>query len=332
MIERTPQTPPVIKPVEDTERPLWSVMIPSYNCLNYLKETLESVLIQDPGPEFMQIEVIDDASTEGDMEALVREVGKGRVGYYRQPENVGSLRNFETCLNRAKGHYIHILHGDDMVKFGFYREIESLFSKYPSAGAAFCKNSFMNRMGNEQAFSSSIMEEAGIIPDWLEQISLVNHCQPPAVVVKREVYEKLGSFYAVHYGEDWEMWCRIAANYDVAYTPKCLAMYRSHPNNITTRSHLAGQSIRDIEKVIGIIQSYLPVEKRRKMVEESKKNFSNLFSTVAAKNFYGNKKVYLNLAYKSFLLNKNKKTAYFLTRIALSFILGNPMPNSTKNS
>jgi glycosyltransferase involved in cell wall biosynthesis len=64
----------------------------------------------------MQIEVVDDGSTDADKEALVKQTGKGRVEYYRQPENVGSLRNFETRLNRATGHYIHILHGDDKSK------------------------------------------------------------------------------------------------------------------------------------------------------------------------------------------------------------------------
>ena len=28
--------------------------------------------------------------------------------------------------------------------------------------------------------------------------------------------------------EDWEMWVRIAAHYDVAYTPEILAEYRLH--------------------------------------------------------------------------------------------------------
>jgi cellulose synthase/poly-beta-1,6-N-acetylglucosamine synthase-like glycosyltransferase len=35
---------------DDVPRPLWSVMIPVYNCANYLRETLASVLIQDPDP------------------------------------------------------------------------------------------------------------------------------------------------------------------------------------------------------------------------------------------------------------------------------------------
>lgn len=49
-----------ILPVADGEpRPLWSVMIPTYNCASYLRETLASVLAQDPGPDLMQIAVVD---------------------------------------------------------------------------------------------------------------------------------------------------------------------------------------------------------------------------------------------------------------------------------
>src|SRR5450432_1899209 len=102
MIERIPQSPPVIKPVGDSiKRPLWSVMIPTYNCSEYLVETLQAVLAQAPSADMMQIEVVDDCSTDTDVEALVKKIGKGRVGFFRQTENVGSLRNFETCLNRS---------------------------------------------------------------------------------------------------------------------------------------------------------------------------------------------------------------------------------------
>src|SRR3954465_5734907 len=108
LINRIPEVPPIIDPLPfEVTRPKWSVMIPTYNCIHYIKETIESVLSQDRGPAEMQIEGIDDFSTDGDMEALVREVGKGRVTYFRQKENRGSLRNFETCLQRAKGHWIH---------------------------------------------------------------------------------------------------------------------------------------------------------------------------------------------------------------------------------
>src|SRR5699024_2853393 len=102
---RIPLCPPPILPIRERaeKTPLWSVMIPVYNCSEYLQEAMGSVLIQALAPEKMQIEVCDDASTDADVEKWVGEIGEGRVIYYRQTENVGSLRNFETCLNRAKG-------------------------------------------------------------------------------------------------------------------------------------------------------------------------------------------------------------------------------------
>jgi glycosyltransferase involved in cell wall biosynthesis len=43
--------------------PLWSVMIPTFRCARFLRQTLASVLSQDPGPDVMQIDVVDDGSS-----------------------------------------------------------------------------------------------------------------------------------------------------------------------------------------------------------------------------------------------------------------------------
>jgi len=122
-------------------------MIPAYNCLAYLREALENVLDEAPGPAQMQITVVDDASTDGDVGAVVKAVGRGRVGYFRQPVNRGSLRNFETCLNLARGEWVHLLHGDDRVTPGFYAEIEMLLRRHPEAGAAFTNVTYIHPSG-----------------------------------------------------------------------------------------------------------------------------------------------------------------------------------------
>src|SRR5688572_18282566 len=98
-------------------------MIPAYNCAGFLVEAINSVLVQDPGEKIMQIQVVDDYSTDTDVRQLVQDVGRGRIEYFRQPQNVGSVRNFETCLNRSRGRIIHLLHADDKVKPGFYKKL-----------------------------------------------------------------------------------------------------------------------------------------------------------------------------------------------------------------
>lgn len=77
---------PKIAPVTEGEkRPFWSVMIPTYNNTKFLEQALQSILAQDPGPDEMQIEVIDDGSTKDDPEEIVRKIGKNRVIFCRYP-------------------------------------------------------------------------------------------------------------------------------------------------------------------------------------------------------------------------------------------------------
>lgn len=320
MKERIPQEPPCIEKLPPGTRPLWSVMIPVYNCLPYLQIALESVLAQDPGEETMQIEVVDDASTDGNIAGLVETIGQGRVKYFRQQNNVGSLRNFETCLIRSKGQYVHLLHGDDGVVPGFYSAIGALFVQFPQAGAAFCRSAYIDASGKQIGQTGIILQEPGIIPNWLRQIAKVNLLQPPSMVVKRSVYEDLGGFYAGYYGEDWEMWCRIATKYSVATTPDCLAMYRVHSQNISAHAHHTGQSQKDIARFIEIISSYLPEGERAGIKNEALKNYANHFSGIAVKNFQADKKKNFQMALAAFRFHRNKQTFRNLIRIIYATI------------
>lgn len=323
-LNRIPDEPPVIKPLKGEEpRPVWSVMIPTYNCSRYLEATLKSVLAQDPGPTLMQIEVVDDCSTDEDIAALVATIGKGRVSFYQQPENRGSLRNFETCLNRAKGQFVHLLHGDDLSGQGIYEEATRLFAAYPDAGAICTGFSYINEQGVEINKSQALQTETGIIKNWLAQIATGQKMQPPAVLVRRSVYEKLGGFFGIHYGEDWEMWVRIAASFPVVYTPDKLAYYRVHTANITSRYFLSCQHIQDIAKVIELIQPYLPAQERSKLKRQARYNWSLYFARTSDMTYhkYNAPAQALNQAGKAFRMHQNKVTFFFLCKNLLKIML-----------
>ncbi|MDO7885543.1 glycosyltransferase family 2 protein [Hymenobacter cheonanensis] len=318
--ERIPSTPPVINTVpKNISRPLWSVMIPVYNCINYLRETLECVLKQDAGPEQMQIAVIDDCSTDGDIEALVREIAGDRIEYYRQSENQGSLRNFETCLNRSVGHLVHLLHGDDQIMPGFYAEINQLFNKFPEAGAAFTNIAHVQSDGKLMYLHKKLSADTCILDDFLVQNAKQLLVQPPAIVVKRSVYEQLGGFYAVHYGEDREMWTRISAHFPIAYSPRYFAKYRYYTeNSITKQSILTGRNIYDVIKIIDIMQSYLPAEKRVEVKRESRLEYA-LYCVALAGSLYRTNRSAAIIQAKGALLMSNdirvyKELAKFLLR------------------
>ena len=249
-----------ILPIADgTTRPLWSVMIPTYNCAKYLRETLASVLAQDPGPETMQIEVVDDCSTKDDPEAVVREMGTDRVVFHRQRANVGHTRNFETCLQRSRGYLIHLLHGDDAVRPGFYAKLGAVFADHPGIGAAFSRNVFIDESGNWTGVTPLELSASGVIEDLVERLAVRQRLQTPAMVVRREVYETLGAFdRRLSWTEDWEMWARIAANYPVWYEAEPLALYRMHSNSNTGRYMLTGENVEDMGRLFSILKNYVP--------------------------------------------------------------------------
>jgi glycosyltransferase involved in cell wall biosynthesis len=251
---------PHIDPVPaDVHRPLWSVMIPTYNCAHYLERTLKSVLAQDAGPEDMQIEVVDDCSTKDNPEAIIKEICGARVSFFRQPKDLGSSANLTSCIQRSKGYWVHILHGDDMVLPGFYRRLREAFEREPTIGAAFCRHIYMEEDDNWRSLSPLERKTLGVLPHCLERIAVAQLIQPPAIVVKRQVYEELGGFHPeLSTGDDWDMWKRIAIHYPIWYEPQPLACYRVHPSSLSSSLMKSGAYIADIRRAIEISRSYLP--------------------------------------------------------------------------
>jgi glycosyltransferase involved in cell wall biosynthesis len=267
---------PIIQPLtEEAHRPFWSVMIPAYNCANYLVETLNSVLAQDPGAEEMQIEVVDDCSSKDDPEAVVKELGKGRVSYFRHPNNYGAIPTFNTCIQRAKGYWVHILHGDDLVVPGFYSRFRESLEKQPTVGAAFCRSILIDDHGQQRSLSSLQRPTPGILSDWIERIAVTQQIETPAIIVRRSVYEKLGGFHLeLFHAADWEMWKRIAVYYPVWYEPQPLAYYRIHSASDTSRLIRTGANIANIRRAIEISELYLPSTIVGKISNQSRENYA----------------------------------------------------------
>jgi glycosyltransferase involved in cell wall biosynthesis len=239
-------------------------MIPTYNCAGYLRETLRSVLDQDPGPEHMEIEVVDDCSTRDDPEAVVRELGRGRVRFYRQPRNRGAIGNFNTCIRRSRGIWLHILHGDDTVRRGFYAEAQRAIEAHPQVGAVTCRFVHMDEDSVWTYLSEIEARHSRVLgSDFLARMMLINRIMFPAIALRRSVYETLGGFRPelVHCA-DWDMWLRAAREVPVFYNPEALACYRVHSGADTARLMATGENVVDERRFMNILVSYVPPENR----------------------------------------------------------------------
>jgi glycosyltransferase involved in cell wall biosynthesis len=248
-------TAPSVKPIAARDRPLWSVMIPTYNCGRYLAETLRSVLAQDRGPDHMHIEVVDHASTEDDPAAVVEEIGKGRVAFWRKEPNEGAIANFNACISRSQGVLVHILHGDDYVADGFYRTIERIAAEFPEVGLYATRNFTVD----EDSIVTGVSRR-------IPALEAPTQCTRPffyetpvqfaGVVVRRTAYEALGGFRPdLIHAADCEMWARITHAHGSILAPDVLAFYRVFSANDTGRLAQTAENVRDYCRLASIFSS-----------------------------------------------------------------------------
>ena len=253
--------PRIAAVLDDRPRPFWSTMITCHRP-TYLEQALNSVLIQAADPAQMQIEVVIDrvaASTQAEIIAIAQRVGGDRIGIYVCPEKIGQPFIFNVAVERARGHWLHILHDDDWVEPGFYQALQQGVETESTIGAAFCRHRGVNN-GQQSWVSSIERETSGVLDNWLERMVVFNRLQFSAKVVKRQVYETIGGFcpQADTVG-DWEMWKRIAVHYPVWFEPQVLMNYREHLESASSTIIPSGKQIADIRKTIDISRRYLPL-------------------------------------------------------------------------
>jgi GT2 family glycosyltransferase len=220
-------------------------MIPTYDCAHYLRRALTSVLAQDPGPAEMQIEVIDDCSTADDPAAVIAEVGQGRVGFHRNARNLGATETFNVCLARARGHWVHILHGDDFVLDGYYADVRRTLTTHPDLTMVVGRvvtvdaaDRWMALIGPDAAHGG------GRFATFARQQAVTQLAQFAGVLARRDAYERVGGFCTLFgHVADWDMWFRLGRVGPVWCTPRPYGAFRLHAASDTNRHMVAGTNI-----------------------------------------------------------------------------------------
>ncbi len=263
MISKAPEVVPI---ANGTKSPLfWSVMIPAYNPeANYLEQTLRSVLAQDPGPEQMQIEVVDDCSPKVDVAALVREIAGDRIKVSKTPKNLGLAGCWNTCIERAQGEWVHILHQDDYVLSGFYHKLKGVARQHPEVSLLATRAFFIDKHSIIWRMTErlSVLENGGRRVD---DFYYGNPIQCAAVVIRRSFYEQHGGFRPEFtYTLDCEMWVRAISSSGGVVTPDILACYRLFDSSETGRLNRTGEALRDIRRMHEwLMQSHPGFDRRR---------------------------------------------------------------------
>ena len=239
------------------KNPKWSVMIPTYNCAIYLEQTLISVLKQDSGEDMMQIEVVDDCSTDDPYE-VVKRIGGGRVKFCKQPINVGAVNNFNLCIERAKGEFVHILHGDDLVLHGFYDQIDFLIKHNLDCYLYATRSNYINEI-NEIIGVSPLIETLRTVSKNNTSMFYTTPIQFASVVLRRSFYDQNEKFdTSLIHTADVDMWARAIYKGGGIVSTHIFSSYRIFLGNDSSKLERSADNLKDLLRLCEKFDAHYP--------------------------------------------------------------------------
>ena len=125
-------------------KPKVSICIPAYKQTEYLRKTLDSILIQD----FTDYEVVITDDSPGDtVKKLVDEYTFGdRLRYYKNRELLGSPANWNKAISQASGEYVKIMHHDDWFTFPYsLQKFVNVFEKTKDVAFVVCDTNIFSK-------------------------------------------------------------------------------------------------------------------------------------------------------------------------------------------
>jgi glycosyltransferase involved in cell wall biosynthesis len=218
-----------------TNQPKVSVIVPAYNAMKYLPETLDSILKQT----FTNFEVliINDGSSDNIIEWCTQ-ITDPRVKLISQ-QNMGLSSARNTGIKYSQGEYIALLDSDDTwVKTKLAKQVE-FFKNHPSVDLVHTWIELMN----EQSISTGRILKSSAEGNVWQQLLQQNAIACLSVMVRRHCFETVGGFdEKLRSLEDWDMWIRIAINYKFGVIKEPLAFYRQIPTSMSKNYQVMAES------------------------------------------------------------------------------------------
>jgi GT2 family glycosyltransferase len=207
--------------------PFCSIVIPNFNGEEILGECLSSIRMNDYPKDRYEVIVVDNASTDGSVDLMEKKFGWVRV--LRLDKNYGNDESVNRGIAMAKGEYFVNLDNDTEVDRRWLSELVKVARKEMSIGVCGSKvfNQNIQTFVGQGTMNLFGMPEVRVRDSRQHDCFFVSGC---SMLVKREVYERLGFFFDPDffaYFEDVDLcWRARLAGYRVVFVPTSLVQHK----------------------------------------------------------------------------------------------------------
>jgi len=229
-------------PIKKSDPPKISVVIPSYNKVKYIEETLASIVNQDY-PNY-EIIIQDGGSRDGTLEVIKKYAKKfPRNITWISRKDEGQLDAINKGMKRASGDILAYINADDVYLPNAFSEVSNNYLKDSNCLWYAGKSILIDERGRRVGHWLNTLAVARY-KDFLLRLNkykfllVVNYLMQPSLFITKAAFEKYGPFTGVrNFIMEYEMWLRIGKTRMPVIINKNLACFRMSTTSITSTKY-----------------------------------------------------------------------------------------------
>lgn len=241
-----------------------SVIIPNYNHARYLAKRIDSVLTQTH--QNIEVILLDDCSTDNSRTIINTYVARDkRIRAVYNSRNSGStFKQWNKGLALAQGKYVWIAESDDYANLDFLSTLVAILDADSAVGLAYCdsisineqdvvldewKIKFWNVLQTRLWMNDFVLPGTELLEHYMPYYNVIPNAS--AVVLRRSILEEVGpADETTRLTGDWLYWIKILARCSVSYVSKPYNYFRTHANNVRSKTELNGVLLEESSRVL----------------------------------------------------------------------------------
>lgn len=212
----------------ENEEPLVSVITPTFNRSEFLREAINSVLAQTY--ENFELIIVDDGSTDDTKKVIEPYLTDQRIKYFYQ-FNQGQSVARNRGISESNGAFICFLDSDNV---WFPKKLSisiSEFYRFPKADIVYGDGVFIDAK-SEEIGKNTMKRYSGRITHHLLKDNFVSM---NTTMTRSRCFKELGGFNETdRVAEDYELWLRFSTKFEFHYIPEFLSYYRVMDDQISS--------------------------------------------------------------------------------------------------